>query len=278
MLPPYISQPCRYRRSFLDPHREWDARMPRPSCLLLAIAVLVPRPALAQSGVVTPSDTLVTAGLRPVPAALAEAARPYSEFRAAAFWDWHPTRREMIIGTRFADAPQLHRVRAPGGDRTQLTFFPDPVSGASYQPTDGRYIVFTKDVGGGEFFQKYRYDVATGEITLLTDGKARNVGGAWSHKGDRYAYMSTRRNGRDLDLRVLDPSNTASDRMVLQLEGGGYGPLDWSPDDRTILLSQGVSVNEGYLWLVDPAGGPKALPPPPPGPEPGAHRHRQVAP
>src|SRR2546422_6435739 len=103
----------------------------------------------------------------------------------------------MIIGTRFGDAQQLHRVRSPGGDRTQLTFFPDPVSGASYQPTEGRYIVFTKDVGGAEFFQKYRYDVATGEITLLTDGKSRNVGGAWSHKGDRYAYMSTRRNGRE---------------------------------------------------------------------------------
>src|SRR5256885_3540904 len=100
MLRPYISQPCRYRRSFLDPHREWDARMPRPSCLLLAIAVLVPRPALAQSGVVTLSDNLLTDGLPPVPAAIAEAARPYSELRAAAFSDWHPTRREMTNGTR----------------------------------------------------------------------------------------------------------------------------------------------------------------------------------
>jgi len=134
--------------------------MTRLSRLLLFAGVLPVARALAQSGAVTPNDNLVAEGLPPVPAAIAAAARPYSEFRAAGFWDWHPTRREMIIGTRFADAPQLHRVRAPGGDRTQLTFFPDPVSGASYQPTDGRYIVFTKDVGGGEFFQKYRYDVA----------------------------------------------------------------------------------------------------------------------
>src|SRR5256885_627663 len=236
--------------------------MPKLSCLLLTAALFVPRPALAQSEVVTPKDNLVPEGLPPVPAAIAAAARPYSEFRAAAFWDWHPTRREMIIGTRFGDAPQLHRVRAPGGDRTQLTFFPDPVSGASYQPTDGRYIVFTKDIGGAEFFQKYRYDVATGDIMLLTDGKSRNVGGAWSHKGDRYAYMSTRRNGRDLDLWVMDPADPASDRMVLHLEGGGYEPADWSPDDRQILLSQGISVNESYLWLVDVAGGREKLPPP----------------
>ena len=226
---------------------------------LLLITLAAPMAALAQTGVVAPTDNLVTDGIPPIPAAIAEAARRYGEARSAGFWDWHPTRREMIIGTRFGDAPQLHQVKVPGGARTQLTFFPDPVSGASYQPTEGRYVVFTKDVGGAEFFQKYRYDVATGEITLLTDGKSRNVGGAWSRKGDRYAYVSTRRNGRDLDLWIMDPSDPATDRMVLQLEGGGYAPADWSPDDRHLLLFQGVSVNESYLWLVDVANGEKTL-------------------
>ena len=225
---------------------------------VLLLAALAPALAPGQSSV-APNENLVTDGIPPIPPAVADAARRYGESRTAAFWDWHPTRREMIIGTRFGEAQQLHRVRSPGGDRTQLTFFPDPISGASYQPTDGRYIVFTKDVGGAEFFQKYRYDVATGEITLLTDGKSRNTGGAWSHRGDRYAYMSTRRNSRDLDLWVMDPANPASDRMVLQLEGGGYGPADWSPDDRQILLVQGISVNETYVWLVDVASGQKTL-------------------
>ena len=232
------------------------AKLPRS--LLIAL-VLPVASAVAQSGTLTPADNLVIDGIPPIPAGVAEAARRYGEFRAAAFWDWHPTRRAMIIGTRFGDAPQLHRVAFPGGARTQLTFFPDPIAGASYQPTDGRYIVFTKDVGGAEFFQKYRYDVVSGDITLLTDGKSRNVGGAWSHKSAHYAYMSTRRNGRDLDLWVMDPADPTSDRMVLQLEGGGYGPAGWSPDDRQILLFQGISANESYLWLVDVASGQKTL-------------------
>src|SRR2546428_10610567 len=227
--------------------------------LLLLAPLWGGAPLLAQTAAIAPGDKLVTDGIPPIPAGIAEVARRYNEFRSAAFWDWRPARREMIIGTRSGDAPQLHRVKLPGGARTQLPFFPDPVSGASYQPTDGRYLVFTKDVGGGEFFQKYRYDVATGDITLLTDGKSRNVGGVWSHAGDRYAYMSTRRNGRDLDLRVMDPADPRTDRMVLEFEGGGYAPLDWSPDDRTMLLHQGISVNESYLWLVDVATGVKTL-------------------
>src|SRR5438309_11513775 len=229
--------------------------MRRFTSLLIAAVLVLPRPGRAQTADVAPADNLVTKGIPPISAAIVEEARRYSEFRTAAFWDWHPTRREMLIGTRFEDAQQLHLVKFPGGARTQLTFFPDPVSGASYQPTRGEYIVFSKDVGGAEFFQKYRYDVATGDVTLLTDGQSRNVGGAWSHAGDRYAYMSTRRDGRDLDLWVMDPSQPASDRMVLQLEGGGYEPADWSPDDRQILLAQAISVNERYLWLVDVASG-----------------------
>lgn len=225
----------------------------------LLVAVFSPTTALAQASVVVPGDNLVVEGIPPVPAAIAAAVRRYSELRSASFWDWHPTRREMIIGTRFGDAPQLHQVRMPGGARTQLTFFPEPVGGGSYQPTDGRYIVFSSDASGGERFQRYRYDLATGDVTLLTDGKSRNTGGAWSNKGDRYAYMSTRRNGRDLDLWVMDPANPATDRMLLELHGGGFGPADWSPDDRQILLHEDISVNESYIWLVDVASGAKTL-------------------
>lgn len=223
--------------------------------LMLALPVA----ALAQSGLVAPGDNLITDGVPPLPARIAGAAGRYGDARAAAFWDWHPALRRMLVGTRFADAEQVHQVSVPGGARTQLTFFPDPVSGASYQPTDGRYIVFTKDVGGAEFFQKYRYDVATGDVTLLTDGTSRNTDGAWSHRGDRYAYMSTRRNGRDLDLWVMNPEDPRSNRMLLELQGGGYAPHDWSPDDRTLLVGQGISVNEGYLWTVDVATGTKTL-------------------
>lgn len=214
---------------------------------------------LAQAGEIVPNENLVAEGIPKIPASIAEAVRPYTEVRSASFASWHPTQREMLITTRFGDVPQVHLVKMPGGARRQLTFFPDRVAGASFQPTRGDFFVFLKDVGGGEFFQAYRYDVATGAVTLLTDGKSRNLLGAWSKKGDRLAYTSTRRNGRDTDIYVIDPSDPKTDRRLAELTGGGWAPVSWSPDDGQIAVRQEISVNESYIWLFDTRTGEKRL-------------------
>lgn len=209
--------------------------------------------------VLTPGDNLVVAGIPPVPKRLVERVGRYTEFRTAAFLDWHPLRREQLIQTRFGDVPQVHKVVMPGGARTQLTFYPDRIGGASYEPTKGDYFLFSKDVGGGEWFQIFRYDVATGDITMLTDGKSRNLGMVWNQTGTQIAYSSTRRTGKDTDLWVMNPLDKASDRIVLELTGGGWTPLDFSPDGQKLLLQEELSINESYLWLVDLAKKEKTL-------------------
>jgi len=211
----------------------------------------------AQESPIAPPESLVVDGIPKIPATLADAAGGYGSYRAASLVDWHPTRREMLIATRFGDTPQLHVVKMPEGSRQQLTFFPDAVTSARFHPKTGDYIVFSKDIGGGEWYQLYRYEVKSGDVQLLTDGKSRNLLGPWSSKGDRIAYMSTRRTGKDTDLWVMDPSDPKSDRLLTQLEGGGWQPLDWSPDDKHILLEEELSINESYLWLVDSITGEK---------------------
>jgi len=207
--------------------------------------------------IIIPGDNLTVEGVPPIARSLADGLRRYTEFRAAAFADWHPTRREMLIRTRFADTFQVHHVAFPGGDRRQMTFFPDTVSAASFQPATGDYFVFSKDTGGNEFSQNYRYDLEDGAITLLTDGASKNSPGVWSNAGDRMAYTSTRRTGKDVDFYVINPADPSSDRLLAALEGGGWFPLDWSPEDTQILGMEYVSVNESYLWLMDAATGEK---------------------
>lgn len=201
--------------------------------------------------VLVPSENLVTVGVPPVPKNLVERVRRYTEFRSASFASWHPQKREQLILTRFADVQQVHSVAMPLGARTQLTFFPDRVGHTRYEPTQGNYFLFQKDVGGGEWFQIFRFDLASGEITMLTDGKSRNLGFIFNHQGKEIAYTSTRRTGKDTDLWVMNPLDKTTDRLVLELSGGGFGPLDFSPDGKTLLLLETISANESYVWLVD---------------------------
>jgi dipeptidyl aminopeptidase/acylaminoacyl peptidase len=146
-------------------------------------------------------------------------------------------------------------VKTAGGARRQLTFLAEPVAGGSFRRKTGDCIVFGQDIGGGEFYQLYRLDPADGRVTLLTDGKSRNLPGPWSNDGRWLAYTSTRRNGRDTDLYAMNPGDPKTDRLVLQLGGGGWSALDWSPDDTKLLVGEYVSINESYLHLADVKSG-----------------------
>lgn len=220
---------------------------------------------VAQEKTVAPPEALVIEGMPPIPARIADAMAPYSQFRRAWFRSWHPTRREMLIATRFGETDQLHRVSMPGGARTQLTFVAGglgggqrPPYGATWQQATGDSFVYQKDIGGNEAFQNYRFDLASGAATLVTDGASRNTLGVWSRAGDRLAYVSTRRNNKDWDLYVVNPSDPKSDRLLAQLEGS-WDAIDWTPDDKAVLGIQTISVAESYLWRIEAATGEKTL-------------------
>ena len=223
------------------------------------LIALIGAPAFAQNDTVSPNENLVAEGVPPIPASLATSVERYSNFRGASLASWNPERREILIATRFADVPQIHLVKMPAGDRSQLTFYSDSVTQARFNPQRANYFVFSKDVGGGEFYQLYRFDLGSGDITLLTDGKARNVGLVWAHGGEKIAYGSTRRDGNDVDIWVMNPADSKTDHMLAKLDGGGWQPLDWSPDEQEILVLNEVSAEESYLWLTDAKSGEKAL-------------------
>ncbi|MEL6402313.1 MAG: S9 family peptidase [Cyanobacteria bacterium J06626_4] len=225
----------------------------------------------ADPAILSPGDNLVIQNIPPIPLSLVEQADRYTQSRTAALQSWHPTRREMLISTRFGESSQAHRVGQPLGQRYQLTFFDERVSRISYQPTDGDYFVFSKDSGGNEANQIYRYDLETGDIILLTDGTSRNSSGVWSTAGDRLVYTSSRRNGADSDLYIVDPLQPEGDRLLAEVEGGGWFPTDWSPDDQQIVVIQYISINETYLWLFDAQTGERTRLTEPTGDEPVAY-------
>ncbi len=226
---------------------------------LAAIAALaLPlAPVLAQEKPAVPTvpkpAALIADGMPAVPAELAAETRPYMEFRTAGFVGWHPTERRMMIATRFANTAQLHLVAQPMGMRKQVSFEAEPVGNGSWAPKTGDVFVTQKDIGGNEFFQIHT--LKDGKLTMLTDGKSRNGLSAWSDDGELIAYSSTKRNGTDTDLYVMNPRDPSTARMVAEVKGGGWSLAAFAPDKKSAVVGSYVSVTNTDLYMLDLASG-----------------------
>jgi dipeptidyl aminopeptidase/acylaminoacyl peptidase len=203
---------------------------------------------------------IVSENIPAFPKNLTEKLYQYQNTRSAGFVAWLPDGKGMLISTRFGETTQLHRVDAPKSDRQQITFFPEPVGAAVFPENPaGKTFYFLKDVGGGEFYQIFSFDMRSGKSEMLTDGTSRNGSPLFSRKGDKFIFTSTRRNKKDSDFYISDRSNAKTTKLLMQTETGGWGAADWSPDDKQLLVQQYISVNESYLHLMDAESG-KLLP------------------
>ena len=220
------------------------------SATLLAAGVV--SSALAADPVPVP-DAITAKGAPDVPAELARSLSRYMNTRAASFEGWVADRREILITTRFADTTQVHKVALPGGARTQLTFLDDRVTGASPRPGRPEFL-YAADDGGAENFQFFLDDLKMGAVARVSDGRSRYVSPAWSNAGGLLAWSSNARNGKDMDLYVIDPSDPKILRPLKEVSGS-WAVADWSPDDRRVAAVEYVSINESYVHLIDVATG-----------------------
>jgi dipeptidyl aminopeptidase/acylaminoacyl peptidase len=186
-------------------------------------------------------------GVPAVPKSLDERLLQYQNVRGASLQGL--TRNGALILTRFADTNQIHLVASPGARREQLTFLKEPVARAISLPKSGE-ILFTQSVGGDENFQLYRLDQKSGKAVLLSDGKSRHEIGALSQDGALLAYAKNSRNGKDMDLFLLDTSTGASESLF-EVKDEAWSVADFSSDKKTLLLRRYVSANEDHLYLYE---------------------------
>ena len=205
-----------------------------------------------KKSIVVPNENLIAENIPEITTDLASRVKKYSESRSASLVGIHPTKNEIIISTRFAATSQLHVVTQAIGARTQITFFDEPISNASYEPVTGDYLIYSRDIGGNEFAQLFRLDLNTLQSTLLTDGgRSQNGGVTWRKDGKGFYYSSTKRNGADRDIYYMDPKNPSSSQLVLEVIGGGWGIADISDDNKMLLIQEYVSANESHLYTLD---------------------------
>jgi len=198
---------------------------------------------------------LILEGIPAPDPALAERLERYLHARDASFLDWLPD-GGMLISTRFGDVEEIHRLAAPLGMREQLTFDADPINAARSPQTPGAEgFAFLKDEGGNENAQIYYYRLADHSTRLISDGKSLHGSVVWSHDGKRIAFYGNERDGVSFDVYVADIAAGSAPRLII---GGGpdtWYPLDWSIDDRKLLVWKYYSISESYLYIADIATG-----------------------
>ncbi len=228
-----------------------------------------PPAASAPLDVLTPNGNLVVQGIPPIPQSLVQQVEKYTDFRGHGLVDWHPTRRELLVAHRPAggNTAQLFRIAQPMAEPEQLTDFADPVTSASYEPREGRYLVFERSAGGSEADQIYRLDLDSRQVALLTEPSERHEIEGWLHLSSQLLISSlpldrTARNGTRTSvtqtLTLLDPAHPTSRRRLAELPGGGWsvGGVSW--DDKQVVLNRYLSANESQVWLMSLATGQSA--------------------
>jgi dipeptidyl aminopeptidase/acylaminoacyl peptidase len=230
-------------------------RLYRPPALLAACLLLVTSGFAAtrvERGALT-FDNIPIA-----PAELAEKLDGYLSARQASPLGWSP-KGQLLISTRFGDVEQLHLVERAAGDRRQLTFMHEPIHEGAFSPDPGRSaFAYLKDVGGNENSQLY-YQRIGQSPKLLTDGKSQNGSPVWSNTGREIAFTSNARDGVNYDVDIVDPESGTLPRLALAGDNSGaaWRVLDWSPDDRKLLVLKSVSIADCYLYVVDLSSGQK---------------------
>ncbi len=197
---------------------------------------------------------IILEGIPPLDTSIAARLARYQQSREATFLDWQAD-GAMLVATRFGEVEQVHRITTPLGMREQLTFAPEPVSVARAPHTSsGHGFVFLKDQGGNEHAQIYYY-AGDGGVRQLTTGDSLHGAVVWAHDGKHIAFYGNERDGVSSDVYLADVTTAAAPRLIVGGQQDIWYPLDWSADDRKLLLWKYVSLNESYLYTADVATG-----------------------
>ena len=192
---------------------------------------------------------------------------------------------------------QVWLISAGGGEASRLTQLGGGVSDFSWSP-DGSRLLVCADVPedspepddapasaprvtevsriryrydtlgwrGNAHFHLFTVEAKDGSTSQLTDGDWDDFAAAWSPDGSRVAFISGRRDDRD--IRALTEGYVVSaggGEPRLWSEGlNGVGALTWSPDGERLLAAAteaplGMVSWQSWLYVIQPGRSPKRI-------------------
>jgi dipeptidyl aminopeptidase/acylaminoacyl peptidase len=215
--------------------------------------------AFAQGGAIAPGKNLEVVGVPPIPSKLRHEVQPYANIYGLPLAGWNPVRREIWL-KGLSSVAWISQVTSPKAtpETSSIYIQSGGIYDLYFQPQN-RYLAYTRDANGDEAFQLYLYEIEGRRSTLLSDGKSRNTEPVWSHAGNQIVYSSSPAGAEGVGLRLLNPFEPKSDRLLEKSSGSYLKAYDWSPDDKTIVYCDFSSNTASSLWLIEVASGKKVL-------------------
>lgn len=178
--------------------------------------------------------------------------RRYLNIRAAYWPSFSADNRSLTFLSNITGLPQVWRVPVNGGWPEQVTFSSDAVRMVEHHPLDSR-IIFGMDRGGSERTQLFLSDADGSEVIDLSEQPdAIHSWGGWSHDAGMIAYSSNRADSGRFDVYVQDIAHRGDlARLVRRGPGGYYMAGDFSPDDRSLLVSEQPSNASQFIHVLD---------------------------
>ncbi|MFZ5610141.1 MAG: S9 family peptidase [Pseudomonadota bacterium] len=227
-----------------------------PAGALLAMVLAAPALSGEEAARVSQIGGLRMEGVPDLPPALIAKLRRYSALRETRFLDWQPGGKGMLVAANEGETTQLFLIEEPGAKPRQLTDFDQPVTRGMFAADGG--VVFARDRDGDENFHFYRIAGAGGEVRALTQPGGRNSNAVIANDRRRIAYTRAQTGeGDDWGVLISAVEEPGATRVLFQ-DPGAWLALDWSPNDKWLLLLRFTSVHDSTLYIADVATGIKA--------------------
>ncbi len=220
--------------------------------------------------VLQPNPHLLAQGIPPIEQSLVNQVQRYTRFSGRSFVAWHPTQAQMLITYRpeGENVVHIHQLNAALGRAQVLTSGQDAVRVASYEPRDGRYVVFGRSSGGDEALQLFHLDVATRQATRFTPATEAHAVAGWIQPSSELIYTSvpldrTAQGGSRASISTsvwrVDPEQAAlarsTPRKLAELPGTGWYGAGVSDDGKVAAFMRYRSAEDTQLWLLDTTSG-----------------------
>lgn len=232
------------------------------SLMLFILVIIFPGAGILMAAAETVKDEWVPKpeaitgeNLPRVPLEIMKGYEEYARIHPSRLLDLHPSGKGLIVSTMRGEdnAAQVYWQEQPLGPLRQLTTGEEPVFEACFSPNAKKNsFVYSRDAGGSEKYQLFRFDLDTQTSTLLTGGKAIYMGMKFDDGGNKLVYASNERTGTFFDLYIMDPFAPGSGKLIHTADKSAYNrPVCWFSDKRRLVFCEYISANQVNSYILD---------------------------